>query len=163
MFLFVDEADCVSVCDDDADVFLFVDDADVFLFVDGADVFLFADNDDVFLLLMLICFCLLLMLMCFCLLTKLICFCLLTMPMCFCLLTMPMCLFVDDAVSDSIEIIEDVQQATVRASKIVNMETETLPDVLLSGFRLIDVITLIDIFTSLCLLCLFFNPFHTIT
>ena len=67
-----------------------------------------------------------------------------------------------DAVSDSIEVnIEDVQQATVSASKIVNIETETLPDVLLSGFRLMDVTILADIFTS-CLPSMFFNQFPTI-
>ena len=61
-----------------------------------------------------------------------------------------------DAVSDSIEIIiEDAQQATVSASKILNRETERLPDVLLSGFRLMDVTVLSDIFTSLaCPECL---------
>ena len=46
-------------------------------------------------------------------------------------------------------VIADAQQTTVSASKIVNTETETLPDVLLSGFRLMDVNVLADIFTSL--------------
>ena len=57
-----------------------------------------------------------------------------------------------DAVSDSIEVnIEDAKQATVSASKIVNIETETLPDVLLSGFRLMDVTVLADVFYFSCL------------
>ena len=55
-----------------------------------------------------------------------------------------------DAVSDSIEVnIKDAQQATVPASKIVNIETESLPGVLLPGFRLMDVTVLAVIFTSL--------------